>query len=145
MMKRVKVTAASLLLLVGVVFAAQGKDMTQKALVILASDSSQTQGMALVLSNTMVSDGAQVSLMLCDEAGDLALKEDDSDTLKPKNISPGQMLRGFMKAGGKVQVCALYLPNSEYTQEDLLEGVTVATPPSITQQMLDPEMRTFTF
>mgnify|MGYP000038255970 CR=1 FL=1 len=145
MMKLIKVTAASLLLMTSVIFAAQGKDITQKALVILTSDSLQTQGMALVLSNTMASKGTQVNLMLCDEAGDLALKKDDSESLKPKDLTPGQMLRGFIKAGGKVEVCALYLPNSDYTQADLLEGVSVATPPAMTAKMLDPNTRTFTF
>ncbi len=51
-----------------------------------------------------------------------------------------------MKAGGAVNVCALYLPNSEYSKDDLLDGVGVATPPpAMAGQMLDRKMRTFTF
>lgn len=116
-----------------------------EVLVILSSDSRQTQGMAMVLSNTMAQKGAKVNVLLCDEAGDLALKAYEAEPLAPKNVSPGQMLRGLMKAGGTVNVCALYLPNSEHTKEDLLEGVGVATPPSMATQMLDRKMRTFTF
>jgi predicted peroxiredoxin len=146
MLKLLKITAASLLLLTATMMAAAtGNDMTHKALVILSSGSAQTQGMALVLSNTMAGENVQVQLMLCDKAGDLALKNDGSSTLKPKGLTPGQMLRGLIKAGAKVQVCALYLPNSQYRAEDLLEGITVATPPSITQKMLDPNTRTFSF
>jgi hypothetical protein len=44
-----------------------------------------------------------------------------------------------------VNVCALYLPNSEYSKDDLLDGVGVATPPAMAAQMLDRKMRTFTF
>jgi intracellular sulfur oxidation DsrE/DsrF family protein len=55
------------------------------------------------------------------------------------------MLRGLMKAGGKVSVCALYLPNSQYSQADLLDGVGVAKPPEMALPMLDRKMRTFTF
>ncbi len=46
----------------------------EEVLVILSSDSLQTQGMAMVLSNTMAQKGAKVNVLLCDEAGDLALK-----------------------------------------------------------------------
>jgi len=116
-----------------------------EVLVILSSDSPQTQGMAMVLSNTMAQKGAKVNVLLCDEAGDLALKAYKAEPLAPKNVTPGQMLRGLMKAGGAVNVCALYLPNSEYSKDDLLDGVGVATPPAMAGQMLDRKMRTFTF
>ena len=55
------------------------------------------------------------------------------------------MLRGLLKQGGVAKVCALYLPNSEYTSNDLIEGVGVAMPPDDTAQMLNPKIRTFTF
>lgn len=116
-----------------------------EVLVILSSDSLQTQGMAMVLSNTVAQQGAQVNVLLCDAAGDLALKSYSAETLAPKNVTPGQMLRGLMKAGGKVSVCALYLPNSEYSKADLLDGVGVAKPPEMARPMLDRKMRTFTF
>ena len=116
-----------------------------EVLVILSSDSLQTQGMAMVLSNTMAQKGAKVNVLLCDEAGALALKTYEAKPLAPKNVTPGQMLRGLMKAGGTVNVCALYLPNSEHSKEDLMEGVGVATPPSMANQMLDRKTRVFTF
>ncbi|MFC4260931.1 hypothetical protein ACFOZ5_18075 [Marinobacter lacisalsi] len=123
----------------------QHGDTADKVLVILSSDSLQTQGMAMVLSNTMAQQGAQVNVLLCDQAGDLALKSYSADALKPKDLTPGQMLRGLAKQGGEINVCALYLPNSDYTQEDLMEGVGVATPPDMAGQMLDPEIRIFSF
>ncbi|PSF13288.1 hypothetical protein C7H09_01355 [Marinobacter fuscus] len=116
-----------------------------EVLVILTSNSLQTQGMAMVLSNTMANQGAKVNVLLCDKAGDLALKSYQSEALAPKNLTPGQMLRGLMKAGGTVNVCALYLPNSDHTKDDLLDGVGVATPPAMAEQMLDSNIRTFTF
>ncbi|MGM0951640.1 MAG: hypothetical protein ACQEW7_01540 [Pseudomonadota bacterium] len=116
-----------------------------EVLVILSSDSLQTQGMAMVLSNTMAKQGAKVNVLLCDAAGDLALKSYNSDSLAPKDLTPGQMLRGLMKAGGSVSVCALYLPNSEYSKADLIDGVGVAKPPEMASPMLDRKIRTFTF
>ena len=116
-----------------------------EVLVILSSDSLQTQGMAMVLANTMAQQGAKVNVLLCDKAGDLALKSYAAATLKPKDVTPGQMLRGLLKQGGVAKVCALYLPNSEHGKDDLIEGVGVAMPAEMAGQMLDPKMRTFTF
>jgi hypothetical protein len=49
-----------------------------EVLVYLTSGSTQTQGMAMVLSGQMVQQRANVHLLLCDEAGDLALEASDS-------------------------------------------------------------------
>lgn len=121
------------------------KGAIEEVLVILSSDSLQTQGMAMVLSNTMAGQGTKVNVLLCDKAGDLALKSYEAAALKPKDVTPGQMLRGLLKQGGEAKVCALYLPNSNYSQDDLIDGVGVAMPPEMAGQMLNSEMRTFTF
>lgn len=121
------------------------KGAVEEVLVILSSDSLQTQGMAMVLSNTMAEKGARVNVLLCDKAGDMSLKSYEAPALKPKDVTPGQMLRGLLKQGGKAKVCALYLPNSDYSKDDLIEGVGVAMPPEMAGQMLNPKMRTFTF
>ncbi|PID42923.1 MAG: hypothetical protein CSB48_08395 [Proteobacteria bacterium] len=115
-------------------------------LVILSSNSLQTQGMAMVLGNTMQAQGARVRVLLCDEAGDLALaKKADNQKLKPKNVSPKMLLGKLRKGGASVSVCALYLPNSNYTKADLMKGVGVAKPPEIAALMLDKNTRVFTF
>ena len=44
-----------------------------QALVILTSDSLQTQGMAMILSNAMQQQGTHLHILLCDAAGDLAV------------------------------------------------------------------------
>lgn len=119
--------------------------MINEVLVILTSDSLQTQGMAMVLSTAMAQQGTKVNVLLCDKAGDLALKNYTASTLKPKDVTPGQILRGLLKQGAVAKVCALYLPNSEYTKDELLDGVGVAMPAEMTAQMLDPKLRTFTF
>jgi predicted peroxiredoxin len=121
------------------------KGGVEEVLVVLSSDSLQTQGMAMVLSNTMAQQGAKVNVLLCDKAGDLALKSYEGTALKPKDVTPGQMLRGLLKQGGQAKVCALYLPNSEHGKDDLIDGVGVAMPPEMAGQMLDRKMRTFTF
>ena len=147
MSKRFKAMAAAALIAVASfsVHADNHKGAVDEVLVILSSASLQTQGMAMVLSNTMAQQGARVNVLLCDKAGDLALQSYEAPALKPKDVTPGQMLRGLLKNGGKAKVCALYLPNSDYAKEDLIEGVGVAMPPEMAGQMLNPKMRTFTF
>ena len=45
----------------------------EQVVVILTSASLQTQGMAMVLSRAMQEQGVQLSILLCDKAGDLAI------------------------------------------------------------------------
>lgn len=123
----------------------QVADSISEALVILSSDSLQTQGMAMVLSNTLAKSGVKVSVLLCDQAGDLALSKSESAIMKPKNVSPKMLLGKLKMQGAKVDVCALYLPNSAHTEADLAEGVGVAKPPQIAALMRNQDVRVFTF
>lgn len=122
-----------------------GKGAIQEALVILSSESLQTQGMAMVLSNTLANSGVSVQVLLCDSAGDLALRNSESALMKPKNVSPKMLMKKLQKQGANISVCALYLPNSTYTKTDLLEGVQVATPKEISSLMASKKTRVFTF
>ena len=116
-----------------------------EALVIVNSGSLQTQGMAMVLANAMQASGTKINILLCDKAGDLALQSTHSAALKPNNVTPEQLLVKLQKNGAKVDVCALYLPNSEHNTEELRADIGVATPPQIAQQMIHPNIRVFTF
>ena len=121
-------------------------ETVDNVMIILSSGSAQTQGMAMVLGNAMAEDGANVDVLLCDAAGDLALAEGDGGPeLAPKGFTPVKLLRGLMAKGASVSVCALYLPNSRYSESDLAEGVAVAKPPQMVALMRDPEVRVFTF
>lgn len=126
--------------------ASDDESSVNEVFIILSSDSPETQGMAMVLGNTMASEGASVNVLLCDAAGDLALQEGGGGPeLAPKGVTPGKMLRGLMDKGASVSVCALYLPNSENSKKDLADGVSVAKPPEMTKMMRDPDIRVFTF
>ena len=65
--------------------------------------------------------------------------------LKPRNLTPQQMLQGLLKAGAKVEVCALYLPNSGHHATDLVAGVTTAKPADVAAYLLSPGVRTLAF
>lgn len=116
-----------------------------KVLITLTSAEQQTRGMAMVLGNTMQAQGAKVSVLLCDSAGDMALKAQQSAPLKPKNVTPEQLMKKLMAGGAEVQVCALYLPNKGVQANALLEGITPAKPPVMAKALTDSTTRVFSF
>jgi intracellular sulfur oxidation DsrE/DsrF family protein len=111
----------------------------------VTSADNQSQGMAMVLATQMVEQKAAVRILLCGPAGQLALKTYEPAALKPRNVTPKQMMAGLMKAGATVEVCALFLPNADRTPADLTDGVTVAKPPEVAAYMLKPGVRAFGF
>ena len=129
-----------------------GKAMADKALVILTSDSLETQGMAMILANAMQQQGTDLRLLLCDQAGDLAMEGYQSAqpiNTPPSNpagqVAPEGIMQMLMKNGAQVDVCAIYLPNRDFGQEALLDGVGVAAPGPIAELMRDPSVPVFTF
>lgn len=118
----------------------------EKAMVIVTSDSLQTQGMAMVLSQAMQKQGVALDILLCDKAGDLAIASYESESaLAPKGMKPEGLLQMIMGDGAKVAVCALYLPNSDYKESDLREGVSVAQPPLMAEMMRASGVKVFHF
>ena len=114
-------------------------------LVVVTSDEPQVQGMAMVLSKQSVAAGAQVRILLCGPGGDLALQGAPQTQLKPRNVTPQEMLVSLMVEGVTAEVCALYLPNNGKSADDLIQGVGLAKPPAIAAAMLAPNTRFFTF
>jgi predicted peroxiredoxin len=114
------------------------KKMTH-LLTILTSADAQTQLMAMVLSMESLKQGVAVNILLCGPAGDIALKkgpETATAPQKPKGISPQGLMQKIMAEGGKVAVCAVYLPNKELSMDALLDGITDANPVAITESLL---------
>jgi predicted peroxiredoxin len=105
----------------------------------------QTQGVAMVLATQALAQKAAVRVLLCSEGGQLALKDKDSAALKPMNKSPKELLQGLMKAGAKVEVCALFLPNADLKPTDLIEGIGVAKPADVAAYVLQPNVKTLSY
>ncbi|SIS41638.1 hypothetical protein [Neptunomonas antarctica] len=124
---------------------AESKSAENKALFIVTSNSLQTQGMAMVLGNAMQAKGVSVDVLLCDQAGDLALSSTVSQALKPRNVTPEQLMAKLQSKGANISVCALYLPNSEHNAQDLRDGIKVATPPEMADMMTSDNVRVYSF
>lgn len=117
----------------------------QQVTVSLTSASTMAQGMAMVLANQMQEQGAQVDILLCDKAGDIALKGAQGEALKPNNVTPAQLLDGAMKKGATASVCALYLPNTGHTPDDLREGIKPASPAAMGASLLEANRKVIGF
>jgi predicted peroxiredoxin len=118
---------------------------TQQVTVVLNSGSTMTQGIALVLTNQMQEQGAQVHVLLCDQAGDIALKDAGGEALKPRNVTPAQLLANAMQKGATASVCALYLPNTSHIPESLKDGITAADPAEMGAALIEANRKVFVF
>ncbi|MCA1769358.1 MAG: hypothetical protein LC652_05180 [Halomonas sp.] len=127
-------------------------DDADRALVILTSGSLQTQGMAMILSNAMQQQGTDLHILLCDAAGDLAVdgyESAEAINTPPSNpagqVKPEGIMGMLMGNGASVDVCAIYLPNTDHEEGDLRDGVGVAAPGPIAEMMRDPKIPVFSF
>ena len=109
------------------------------------SGSAMTQAAGIVLATQAIEQKANVRVLLCDAGGDIAVVGKETPAMKPKNVTVQQMLQGLVKAGAKVEVCALYLPNTGKKPTDLIEGVTPAKPADVAAYFLKPNVRTLSF
>lgn len=117
----------------------------EELFVNIHSGNAMAQGAGLVLAGQALEQKAAVRVLLCDAAADIALVGKEMPTLKPRNVTPQQRLQGVIKAGAKVEVCALYLPNSGKQASDLIPGVTPAKPADVAAHLLKPGVNTLAF
>ena len=120
-------------------------DSSEDLFVVLTSGDAETQMMAMVLATQSVNQDVPVRVLLCSEAGELAIKGAESPEFAPANRSPKQLLNGLIGRGVNVEVCGIFLPNREYTEGDLIDGVGVAAPPEVAEYMKREGVRYFTF
>jgi predicted peroxiredoxin len=113
--------------------------------VIVTSDDSMTQMMAMVLSTQTLNQGSSVRLLLCGKAGELALKGSKEKIFKPINKSPQMLLKGLIARGVTVEICPLYLPDAGKQPSDLIAGVTVAKPPVVAAAMAEDGIKLLTY
>jgi hypothetical protein len=118
---------------------------TSELFVNINSGRAMAQGAGLVLAGQALEQKASVRILLCDAAGDIAVVGKEGPKLKPRDVTTQQMLQGVIKAGAKVEVCALYLPNTGRQASDLIPGVTPAKPADVAAHLLKATVNTLAF
>jgi len=116
-------------------------------LVIITSDSRATQAMALILSRAERERHTPIRILLCDEAGYLAVKDSSLEKAGHEDVEPlpRQLLISLLNENVDVQVCGIFLPTSDLTKDDLLPGVSPAKPNAISDEMGEPDTNVFVF
>lgn len=137
----VKKSALIVLLACGLASAASAQELFFN----IHSGQAMAQGAGLVLAGQALEQKASVRVLLCDAAADIAVTGKEMPSLKPRNVTPQQMLQGLIKGGAQVEVCALYLPNSGRQVSDLIPGVTPAKPADVAAHLLKPSVKILAF
>jgi hypothetical protein len=122
-----------------------GAAHAEELFVNIHSGNAMAQGAGLVLAGQALEQKASVRVLLCDKAGDIAVAGAELPKLKPRDVTTQQMLQGVIKAGAKVEVCALYLPNTGKQPTDLIPGVTPAKPAEVAAHLLKPGVNSLAF
>lgn len=124
-------------------------DGHKKLVTIVTSPNAQTQLMAMVLTMQAVKQGTSAHILLCGEAGDMALKDAPKTVTapqKPKNMSPQKLMKMIMtKTKTTVEVCAIYLPNKGVDASALIDGVTAANPKKMGSRLIEENVRILSF
>ncbi|HHE31989.1 MAG TPA: hypothetical protein ENL07_05025 [Chlorobaculum parvum] len=121
------------------------KNSNKGLFVVVTSEDSMAQMMAMVLSTQTLKQGRSVRVLLCGEAGNLAVNGSKEKLFKPLNKSPQMLLKGLIAKGVKVEVCPLFLPNTGKQVSDLISGVIVAKPPLIATAMAEEGIKLLTY
>ena len=111
--------------------------------VTVTGSATQDRAMPLVLANQAVDQGLEVRVLLCGDGGYLALADYEAETFAPRGVSAKNLLARLMEHDVVVEVCAIFLPNSEYGEEDLSEGIGIAQPGDVAAYMMGPRTRIF--
>lgn len=124
-------------------------DPKKNIVTIVTSQNAETQLMAMVLTMQAIKQGANAHILLCDDAGDMALKDAPKTVTapqKPKGMSPQKLMKLILeKTKTKVEVCALYLPNKDMKPSELLDGITAANPQKMGKRLLVDNVRILSF
>ena len=120
-------------------------DNSKNLFIIVTTDDPVTQLMSMMLATHTMKKGANVDVLLCGEAGSLAVKNSPEILLKPNNKSPQTLLKNLIKNGVSVELCPPYLPNKEKTISDLIDGISVAKPPLVADKLLHEDTKILSY
>lgn len=144
MFKTVKIATVALALAAA---PAMARDVTKLAAVVTDANP-QTQLMSMVLANQAIDRGVTTQILLCGPAADIALKdapETATAPQPPKDASPQALLQAAIKKGARAEVCAIYLPGKGLEADALIDGVTVAQPPAMAEDLVASGTRVWSF
>lgn len=121
----------------------QGGGHEHRLFVTVTGSSTQDRAMPLVLANQAVDQGLEVRVLLCGDGALLAVADYEAEKFAPRDVSAKDLLARLMANGVQVDVCAIFLPNTDYTEADLSDGIGIAQPGEVASYMMGPRTRLF--
>ncbi len=120
-----------------------GAEERDKLFVTVTSGEAQAQGFSMILAKQGLKQGQEPRVLLCGPGAEMATEGYEAETLQPAGANPQELMQGLIEQGVQVDVCAIFLPNTTYTEADLIEGVGVASAGEVGAYMADPGVRYF--
>lgn len=118
-----------------------GQAHEHRLFVTVTGAATQDRAMPLVLANQAAEQGLEVRVLLCGDGARLAIADYSAETFAPRNISAQDLLKRLVEQGATVEVCAIFLPNTDYSEADLIDGIGVAGPAEVASWMMGPRTR----
>lgn len=142
-MRFIKTLAASALLAVAGAGVTAQADEPSRLFVSVTSEDSHTQFMSMVLANQNMAQGQEVRVLLCGPAAKMGTHDFDGEAMQPSGRNAQELLMNLINNGATVETCAIFLPNTDYTEADLIDGVGSANPEEVGAYMAAPNTRYF--
>ena len=123
-------------------------DEAETVLINVNSNQGQVQGMAMDLASKLAQADKNVRIVLCGAAAELALEENIPSALRPRDVSPKEIMLEAASLGATVHVCHLFLPNTrfgQYDEDDLVEEASVISAEELAELVMNAEIRRFSY
>jgi predicted peroxiredoxin len=113
--------------------------------VFLTTKEPAKSGVATALATKTLIRGGNATIVLSGSGLKLALKKGKLEKFPPKGSDVREMLKEFLKKGGKVIVCAMCAKHSGITQKDLVEGIQLQMSDRVLEQMYQANWKILSF
>ncbi|MEE4638971.1 MAG: hypothetical protein V2J42_09570 [Wenzhouxiangella sp.] len=122
---------------------AMGGGREHRLFVTVTGSETQDRAMPLTLANKALDQGLEVRVLLCGAGAELALADYQAESFDPPGVTPKDLLGRLLNNGAVVEVCAIFLPNTDYDETDLTDGIGIGAPDDVAEYMMGPRTRIF--
>lgn len=113
--------------------------------VMLGSDNKVRAGVVIALATKTLIRGGGATIVLTGKALKLALKSSKSEKFGPKGLTVKQMLKKFIKKGGKLIICAMCAKSKGLTNKDFIAGTKIKMADRVLEQMFQKDWKVLSY
>lgn len=127
---------------------AHADEDSESILINVNSSQGQVQGMAMELASKLAQEDKEVRIVLCGDAAELALEENIPSSLRPRDVSPKEIMLEAASLGATLHVCHLFLPNTrfgQYDEDDLVEEASIISAEDLAELVMKRDIQRFSY